>query len=118
LRYVFVCRYLPTDKKPILCVSAVIFLINLKLYAMPFALCALRFAAPGLRESAADSSLNDFNPIFVRNRQVFVCRRLTTDKKPHLCALCVSAVIVICVNLRESAVKFLERHLSALIRGQ
>ncbi len=63
----------------------------------------------------AQSGDDDWAKTFSSNlRNVFVCRRLPTNKKLILCALCASAVIFlkgflsvsICVNLRESAVTF------------
>ena len=50
-----------------------------------FAPCALLF--PSLRKSAVNSPLQNFDQSIVRNREVFVCRRLPTNKKAILCAL-------------------------------
>ncbi len=54
----------------------------------------------------------------LQERYVFVCRRLPTNKKLILCALCVSAVKCPILHPRESAVKYFLKNLSLRQTGR
>ncbi len=69
---------------------------------MRFALCSLLLPiCVNQRKSAVKYLLKSFDPVIVRNREVFVCRLSRQTKFEILCALCVSAVNH---YLRKSAV--------------